>query len=99
MSRERFGEHDFYEFVVRFEFSESVANVPGVALLTPHVYGYAGEKNTWIIAYVRSSCSQPHHPASNLHSLNMCSDLIQIGKVMIWDTLASEATSIHSPLA
>lgn len=48
MSRERAGKHDFYELVVRSEFSKFAADVPGLALLTPHVYGYVGEKNTWI---------------------------------------------------
>lgn len=48
MSRERIGKHDFYEFVVRFEFSGSAADVLGLALLTPHVYGYVGEKSSWI---------------------------------------------------
>ena len=47
-SGERIGKHDFYDFVVRLDFSESTADVPGLALLTPHVYGYAGEKNTCI---------------------------------------------------
>lgn len=34
--------------MVRFEFAGSTADVSGLALLTPHVYGYVGEKNTWI---------------------------------------------------
>lgn len=38
----------FYEFAVRLVSCGSAADVPGLVLLTPHVYGYVGEKNTCI---------------------------------------------------
>ncbi|GLD75107.1 ADP-ribose glycohydrolase MACROD1 [Lates japonicus] len=43
-SRERVGKHDFYEFVVRFQLCERAADVPGLALLTLHIYGYVANK-------------------------------------------------------
>lgn len=37
---------DLYEFMVRFP--GSTADVLRLTLLSPHVHGYAGEKNTWV---------------------------------------------------
>lgn len=37
---------DLYEFMVRFP--GSAADVLRLTLLSPHVHGYAGEKNTWV---------------------------------------------------
>lgn len=83
----------FMSFAVRLDFSGSAADAPGLALLTPHVHGYAGEgKHAYRISQKQQQ-QQPqlglYHPASNLHSLNICGDLIHTGKIMIWDTLLS----------
>lgn len=47
----------FMSFAVRLGFSGSAADAPGLALLTPHVYGYAGEGNMHIASVRRSSRS------------------------------------------
>jgi len=62
MSRERIEKHDFYELVVKSQFSERAADVPGLALLTQHVYGYVGEKN-YGISHMSATASLITQPA------------------------------------
>lgn len=73
-SREKIGKHDFYEFMVRFEFFSERCRCPPASTADSTCLWICGWEKHLDTAYVRSSRSQPSHPASNLHSLNMCSD-------------------------
>lgn len=81
--------------MVRLEF----ADVLRLAPLPSPIHRYAGEKNTWVSHMSKAAPASLIHPASILHYLSVCSDLIQVRKVMIWDTVASQAASINSVFA